>query len=146
MKALFISLITLFALTSEAATIDQFCNQFFFQDVKVRCYKIASGKEFQSTALDVCNSFFQDEEKLQCLTNIANKEYTNGELQACKGLFSDDEKQQCLVELGRPLNQGDSRRLQAIRTNAMIGLDRLRMGDVNGANQAFNIILNLARP
>ena len=60
MKALFISLITLFALTSEAATIDQFCNQFFFQDVKVRCYKIASGKEFQSTALDVCNSFFQD--------------------------------------------------------------------------------------
>lgn len=135
------------SLSVSAVSVDQFCNQFFFQDKKIECFKKASGKEFQGQALDLCQKFFQDDDKIECLTKVANKNYTNGELQACAGVFSDSDKMQCLVDLGRvvlPNPPVDQRRLDAIRKNAIFARDAVSIGDQQGAINALNNIINLS--
>lgn len=145
-----LALVTMFflSLSVGAVTVDQFCNQFFFQDKKIECFKKASGKEFQGQALDVCQKFFHDDDKILCLTKVADKIYSNGELQACTGAFSDQDKMQCLVDLGRPFPPQtpptDQRRLDAIRKNAVFARDAVNIGDQQGAINALNNIINLS--
>ncbi len=145
-KLAFVSMFFL-SLACSAVTVDQFCNQFFFQDKKIECFKKASGKDFQGQALDLCQKFFNDDDKIECLTKVANKNYTNGELQACTGVFSDNDKMQCLVDLGRivtPNPPVDQRRLDAIRKNAIVAKDAVNFGDQQGALNALNNIINLS--
>ena len=149
MKKILSSVMFFMALSLNAATIDQFCNQFFFQDTKIECFKKASGKDFQGSALDVCQKFFNDDDKIECMTKIADKTYSNGELQACMGAFGDQDKMQCLVDLGRvnpptTTPPADQRRLDAIRKNAILGLYMIQTGNPANAINYLNNIINLS--
>lgn len=146
-----LALVTMFflSLSVGAVTVDQFCNQFFFQDKKIECFKKASGKEFQGQALDLCQKFFNDDDKIECLTKVADKTYSSGELQACTGAFSDDDKMQCLVDLGRvnpPIPPVDTRRLDAIRKNAVYARDMIQSGNATSALGYLNNIIKLSTP
>ncbi len=149
MKYLLVLLLVFLSTSALAVTVDNFCSELTWDNDKIECLKTARRGFIHEEALDICHELSFDNEKLNCMRQIINRDYTRMEVNTCKDLSFDTEKLKCLQELGtiyRPTPPNDPR-LPQIRKIAMAGLDSLRRGDIFGADQAFQQIINiLSRP
>jgi hypothetical protein len=140
MKYLLVLLLVFLSSSALAVTVDNFCSELTWDNDKIECLKTARRGFIHEEALDICHELSFDNEKLN---------YTRMEVNTCKDLSFDTEKLKCLQDLGtiyRPTPPNDPR-LSQIRKIAMAGLDSLRRGDIFGADQAFQQIINiLSRP
>jgi len=149
MKKFLLLFLALFSTSSMAVTVDLFCSTMTWDNDKIECLKTARKGFIHEQALDICHELSFDNEKLNCMRMLINRDYTAMEVNTCKDLSFDTEKLKCLQQLGtiyRPTPPNDPRFAQ-IKKMAIVGLDSLRRGDIFGADQAFQQIINLlSRP